>query len=525
LLAEAITGQFKLNWEKTYDSGLAACKEGSYDICLADYRLGARDGLELVREAIANGCRVPFIVLTGQGSYSVDVEAMRAGATDYLVKGEVSPHLLERAIRYAIGNKQAEEALRKAHDELEHRVRERTRELADTNAKLYDEIEERQRAETLLEERNIALRKSETRFRTLAETTSSAIFILEGTKIRYTNPAVKAITGYAQEDLLDQDFWVIAHPTYQEILKKGGLVNQWGTLVEDESGTQIPSRYEIKLLTKSGEERWVDVTAGQMEMEGKPAVVVTAFDITERDLAEQALRKAKEEESQANAARIEVQRRLIQNREEERLHIAQDLHDGPLQELIGIGFMLKEALQFSRTNNGHNEEVQAALNSMQTNLERQIRDLRLFCSELRPPTLVPFGLEKAILSHAESFQAKYPDTKLHLELMHDGKSLPEPVRLALFRIYQELLNNVIRHSRGSHVDVRLLLEDQQVFFEVQDNGCGFEVPSQWVDLARQGHLGLVGVQERAEAVGGKIEIQSAPGKGTLVRVIVPLKNA
>jgi signal transduction histidine kinase len=161
------------------------------------------------------------------------------------------------------------------------------------------------------------------------------------------------------------------------------------------------------------------------------------------------------------------------------------------------------------------------LNSVQQRLKGQIRDLRLFCSELRPPTLVPFGLEKAIRSHAEAFQNRYEKLTVHLDLMPDGHLLPEQIRLALFRIYQEMLNNVARHSQANEVTVRFQLDDRQAVLEIIDNGRGFQVPAAWVEMARHGHLGLVGAQERAQAVGGSLSITSAPEAGTRVQVWVP----
>ena len=100
-----------------------------HEVYLLDYRLGERDGLELLREALASGARGPMILMTGQADHEVDVEAMKAGAMDYLVKGRIDSALLERSIRYAVKRKQAEEALRDANENLESRVRERTSEL------------------------------------------------------------------------------------------------------------------------------------------------------------------------------------------------------------------------------------------------------------------------------------------------------------------------------------------------------------------------------------------------------------
>jgi PAS domain S-box-containing protein len=573
LLEEAISGDFQLTWVSTSGAALEALQEELPDVLLVDYRLGSENGLDLVRETVSRNCKVPIIVLTGQGSYDVDLEAMKVGATDYLSKGEVTPTLLERTIRYAIERIQSQEALQRAKDELEMRVQERTQELAQANEVLRDEIAERLRAES-------AVRESEARFRKLAETTSTAIFIVQEMSIRYANTAARMITGYHPEELVGKDFWEIAHPSYRGTLKKHGLTGPWGGLWSEQMAAEVPTRYELKLLTKDGRERWADITAGSFEYGGSPALVVTAFDITERDLAEQALRNAKSElESRVaertielenaneqleeintllfhtneqlhnelaerkraaeeiirNAAQIEVQRRLIQYRELERLLIAQDLHDGTLQDLIAMSFLLKdihhtaeERLAVSTgeisSSQAYPNSWQGKLGKLQQLLDEQIDQLRTFCSELRPPTLAPYGLEKAIEAHAETFQEKHAELHISLDLMHDGQRLPEGTRLALFRIYQELLNNVVRHAQASNVWVHFQLDGTLSELQVKDNGQGFSVPENWVEVARQGHLGLVGIQERAEAVGGKVMIQSTPGGGTLVQVIVPLQE-
>ena len=142
--------------------------------------------------------------------------------------------------------------------------------------------------------------------------------------------------------------------------------------------------------------------------------------------------------------------------------------------------------------------------------------------ELRPSSLAPFGLEKAILEHAERFAQDHSELKVHLDLMPDGQTLPEWIRLALFRIYQVALTNAIRHSGASRVDIRFSFDDVQAVLAVEDNGRGFEVPERWITLARAGHLGLIGASERAEVVGGRLEVHSRPGEGTHLRVTVPL---
>ena len=101
MLSDCYYEGFQLDWEAKHDSGLKALLNGGHDVCLLDYRLGERSGLDLLRRAIDGGCATPVIVLTGQGDRSIDVEAMRAGAADFLVKGQFAAPLLERSIRYA----------------------------------------------------------------------------------------------------------------------------------------------------------------------------------------------------------------------------------------------------------------------------------------------------------------------------------------------------------------------------------------------------------------------------------------
>jgi DNA-binding NtrC family response regulator len=109
LLAEVEGLACELEWASSYDDGLAALGRGSYDICLLDYRLDAHTGLEMLQAAIAQGCRAPIIMLTGQQDRDLDIAAMHAGASDYLVKGAIDAQLLERSIRYALERRRAQE--------------------------------------------------------------------------------------------------------------------------------------------------------------------------------------------------------------------------------------------------------------------------------------------------------------------------------------------------------------------------------------------------------------------------------
>lgn len=208
----------------------------------------------------------------------------------------------------------------------------------------------------------------------------------------------------------------------------------------------------------------------------------------------------------------EAQRRQAESREAERLHLARELHDGPMQGLYGAGFHL--VAQADLLPPAFVAEAQRILGGV-------LKTLRTICGELRPPALAPFGLEAAIRSHARAFQEQHPALTLRLDLPSDGRTLPEQQRLVLFRVCQEALRNVARHAEASEVVVRLGWAGEQVILEVRDDGAGFAPPARWIALARRGHLGLMGAAERAEAIGGRLEVDSAPGTGTLVRVVAP----
>lgn len=105
-------GQYELEWASTYEEGLKKLLSGNYAVCLLDYQLGPRDGLQLIREAVEKGCHVPIVFLTAESSERVDIEAMNAGALDYLVKGEITPRMMERSLRYALKLGDTLEALR-----------------------------------------------------------------------------------------------------------------------------------------------------------------------------------------------------------------------------------------------------------------------------------------------------------------------------------------------------------------------------------------------------------------------------
>jgi signal transduction histidine kinase len=211
---------------------------------------------------------------------------------------------------------------------------------------------------------------------------------------------------------------------------------------------------------------------------------------------------------------VEVQRVLMEAHEIDRVKLAQVLHNGPVQELYGLSFLLRAL------SDDCSPTVRAKIEEFQTGLQNVVHQLMNVCGDLRPPTLGPFGLAKTIQSHAESFQALHPELHVGIELTHNG-DLPENICIALFRVYQEALLNVLKHAHARHVIVRFGMEAEQVFLEIQDDGEGFQVPEDWVRLVHQGRLGIAESIERVFSIRGKLNIDSKPGSGTRLRVEIP----
>lgn len=153
-----------------------------------------------------------------------------------------------------------------------------------------------------------------------------------------------------------------------------------------------------------------------------------------------------------------------------------------------------------------------------------IDSLRATAQELRPPTIFDFGLEKAIRSYVDDFGEKHPNLKITLSLAQDRQLLPEKIRLALFRIFQQTLMNVVRHSEATEAKVRFAFDAEEVRLEITDNGKGFEVPQNWMEFVRAGHYGLAGTSERVDSLGGILTVESNPGNSTLVMVAIPWKE-
>ncbi len=211
--------------------------------------------------------------------------------------------------------------------------------------------------------------------------------------------------------------------------------------------------------------------------------------------------------AERNAA--EVRRRLADARERERVRLARDLHDGPVQTLYRVGHDL--------------DEIQSAGGSNVSPVRARVGDvageLRQMLTELRPTLIEHLGLGGALRVAGRRAEKRFPHLTVGVEDASRGGVTGEAA-LALFRIAQEAVQNAGRHAGPAHVQIRLADDGDGVALTVEDDGRGFTLPDR-IDLARSEHFGLIGVQERAEAVAGTVAIDSALGRGTTLRAWVP----
>ena len=278
------------------------------------------------------------------------------------------------------------------------------------------------------------LRQSEMRFRTIFMGAGIGISLVDlDDQFAIHNPALQQMLGYSASELRGLDLLDITHPS--DVAASQKLYR------ELHSGEREIFIRENRFLCKGGDVVWVNLTVSLVrDVDGKPRFTISMVeDITAR--------------KQMQAELEEVKIRLIESREEERLHLAQDLHDEPLQELYGMVYQLKDLEEDVNTTNG-----KKTIENIDAMLIQVIETLRAICGDLRPPSLSPFGLEGAIRDHAERFSELHPDIEVKLDLMYDQQILSDRLRLGLFRIYQQAMANVIRHAHASQVIVRFRWE-------------------------------------------------------------------
>ncbi|NTW36761.1 MAG: GAF domain-containing sensor histidine kinase, partial [Syntrophobacteraceae bacterium] len=215
------------------------------------------------------------------------------------------------------------------------------------------------------------------------------------------------------------------------------------------------------------------------------------------------------------AQRLQLQalsRKLVKIQEAERSHIARELHDEAGQTLTS----LMVALRLLEREAHRPEAVISGIAEMKRTLDAVLKNLHRLGMDLRPVSLDHLGLVAALRQHVQSI-ANNHGIDVQFESLLTSTRFSSDVEISLYRIVQEALTNVIRHADATQVDVLLEQRADRIILVVEDNGVGFDLPS----AMNNGRLGLFGMRERVEMLAGKLNIESAPGKGTTVQVEVP----
>ncbi len=352
------------------------------------------------------------------------------------------------------------------------------------------EITERRRAED-------ALRESEEKLRILFESIGDAITITDlSGRIVDMNQASLRMGGFEhKEELVGvAGYELVAHRDRARVLKDMKVAFTRGE-------QSLVVHYAF--LAKDGREYDAEATIALLrDASGRPVgVVAVAKDITERKRMESLIQFYITEITRAQ--------------EEERKRIACELHDDTAQGLAALMLDVEAIIH------GKEQLPDRTLNELELIRDKAnmiMEGVRRFSTELRPGILDQLGLLPSLQWLTDGIGH---DIKARLDVFGAETRLPPEVEVALFRIAQEVINNIRRHAKATRVVVRIDFSPDNVKLHIRDNGCGFKPPEVLTDFATAGKLGILGMHERARIIGGNLFIQSHAGKGTTVSVEVP----
>lgn len=344
-----------------------------------------------------------------------------------------------------------------------------------------------------------ARRALEVSYHRLIETANEGIYLLDADlRLTYANRRLAEMLGYTVPEMLGRspyDFMHEAdHAAARELLSR----RRQG----------IREQFDFRFRRRDGSDLWAIIsTHPVLDEEGRFVNTLGMMtDITDRKKSQAAL----EDYAQRLGT---LPRKLLQLQEAERRHLARELHDEIGGTLTGLNLTLELSPHL------HGDELAGNLRQARrlvTDLAGRMRDMSL---RLRPTMLDDLGLLPALLWHFERYTAQ---TRVRVHFEHDGlgRRLSAEVETAAYRIIQEALTNVARHAATDEVTVRALLEGDRLLLQVEDHGAGFDADAA---LAAGTSSGLSGMMERAALLGGRLDVESAPGRGTCLTAEFPLE--
>ena len=343
---------------------------------------------------------------------------------------------------------------------------------------------------------------SKRQFQNLVENITGVYWVnnLETHETIYISPSYETIWGSSCEELIENPaaFLNSIHPD-----DKVRVMEVYETLAQT-----MKANLSYRIIRPDGETRWISALINVVpDPKGKKIEYGYAEDITDRIKAA--------EEIRANSELLRELYSYQQNiREEERTHIAREIHDELGQQLTGLKmdlFWINRRLH--TTDKAINEKLTTTLSLIDTTIDT----VRKIATELRPSILDDLGLVAALDWQSDEFEKRSNIKVEFTSNLNETLVLPD-ISTALFRIYQELLTNVARHSKAGKVIAAITQDNTRLYLKVEDNGQGFDL----TNILNKKTLGLRGIKERTSLIGGNYEIKSSPGCGTSVLISVPL---
>lgn len=347
---------------------------------------------------------------------------------------------------------------------------------------------------------DLALRASEEKFRTLANTTASAIFVLRDDTILYVNPSGEKLTGRSADKLLNTSFLALVQPDDR---------NRAESLLQIGSFDAGPaSGLEYRITTASGDVRWIDALAAVMHFHGSPAIVLTAFDITARKESEQRLRDLSSE--------------LVLTEERERRRMATFLHD-VISQNLAVGKLKVSTILKSGAQDGASQQ----LKEIRSLLDQSLNDAQSLTFDLCPPILYELDFATAVDWLTQRI-GRQNDCSIVCEDDGIAKPLADDHRAVLFQAVREAIVNAVKHAEASTINVSLSGVDSTIRIDIRDDGkgiCDNGADQGSGSETRRGGFGLFNIRERLGYLGGTVQIASIPGKGTCVTLTAPLNHS
>ncbi len=395
---------------------------------------------------------------------------------------------------------------------------------------LTGEIAERHRTED-------ELRTSQARFAGMLESSADAVVSVdEDHRINLFNQAAERIFGRKAEEVIGEKLDILLPEGL-----RGAHHQHIAHFAESAQQTMLMSeRRRIAGLRSDGSEFPVEASVSKLEIGGKKTFTAILRDVTERVRAEEELRRARDElelrvqertadlqmeiaeRKRATESLRELSGRLLQLQDEERRRLARELHDSTVQNLVALAMNLKMIREIVPPD----AQTAKAVEDCVWLIEQCTTEIRSMSYLLHPPLLDELGLPSALRSYVEGFSAR-SGIHVNLEVSPELSELPRDVELTVFRIAQEGLGNVRRHSRSRTAQVVLLRNAGALSLEISDQGQG--IPPKALEgmngkgLARVG-VGIAGMRERVRLLGGQFEINTG-SQGTTIRVLLPLPES